>query len=55
MGYDPTISRRIEADLRKRRTIHSNVEERVDKFAELRKSLEEHWAKAVTNYKRYYD
>lgn len=55
MGYDPTISRRIEDDSRKKGTPHPNATERVEMLAQIRKGLERHWAEAVENHKRFYD
>jgi hypothetical protein len=54
MGYDPTISRRIERDAQERR-LHPNAIERVYKLETLRRDLERHWSEAVANHKRFYD
>jgi hypothetical protein len=57
MGYQPTISRRIEGDAsgERKRPRHPNAVERVQKLQELRTQLERHWAEAVESHKRYYD
>ena len=54
MGYDPTISRRIEGDAYERR-LHPNAIEQIHKLETLRRDLEQHWSEAVANHKRFYN
>jgi len=55
MGYNPTMSRRIEGEAPSEGAWHPNAQERLVQLQRIRTQLEQHWAEAVANQKRYYD